>query len=505
MAQSQAETQKSDFLRWYAKQDLYSPSARDTTHVLRKTLAFLTFLLVTAVTLALAVPAIQRVRLSSSPISRSLWIGRGRVDDLLLTAEKLNFLKACLSRQAFVGEVPTVSPFNSVSEIRFQEKGAHRCGRQPLGRTIKEDDKLFADLVKAAGSPDLSQPGIIATRDLLETLGYKTDNPKRLTIQFNNQDNPKLEVPIWFVVDFKLPMNLSYILTESSLAKLHQAGHLRMASRVRSGPANKLFPAPGVIRSNAELKDHLGPVETDFKDVKDSYVIFESTTGPLSEVRWRELLREFAGVLEYYKMRQPKGFADGMTMVDPISVGQKVRNGYVYAEVRVNSLDDLKSAAKGCRDADYPADETLVQQLDDVNANAKLLFWSILFTSVAIAINTVYVVIVIQRLRCEQKTPEFGMLKAMGMSDREFRTVFRHQSRELWKSSCFWGLLWSAVLAAGIGTLSLSSEEFCTGAAYFLFVAVCLWVLSYGLIRLAILRATEKARQMDAMAAIGMR
>jgi len=495
------------FLKWYARQDLFSPTAFKVTRVIIFTLAFLAFLLTSALALSVLLPKIHEMRLKNSPLARSLWIGQPGIRERQLTDEKTSQIVAALASEKYVGAEPTLSGFHQIS-LNFRDSTSANCNREFWGRTIREEDAVFDALKKHAGVADTGALGIIATQDLMAKLGFENRPVESLTIRFGSASNPEINVPVWFCLDLKLPYNHTFIISESSYAALYTKGHHVESNAVNSGEASEKFPKPKQIRGNEELRVFLESTDVDFlTDADGKPFVRLKKEKPMAVPSWKTLIAQLSVKLEAAGFKQPDSFADpkNITPIDPVDAMPQPFYGFDLAEVRVASVDDLKSAAAGCLEAGYPADETLVQQLEDINKAGNLFFGAILAISSLIAINSVVVIGVIQKLRCEQKVSEFGMLKAMGLTSREFTRVFKNQSTILWQRSMAWGLMVSAILSVILAGWVLRPDEYSTVIYCVLVVSLCVATVIFFLIRIAMSLATKEARLMEPIVAIEKR
>jgi ABC-type antimicrobial peptide transport system permease subunit len=107
---------------------------------------------------------------------------------------------------------------------------------------------------------------------------------------------------------------------------------------------------------------------------------------------------------------------------------------------------------------------------------------------------------IIQKLRCELKTPEIGMLKAMGTTAQEFRYLYRVQAGVLWRRSVLWGfLLAGAVLAVVAWRAETTPAETGMLFRYFIGSSVAMGAATLLVIALSLEIGTKEARRKDPM------
>jgi hypothetical protein len=432
------------YLAWYAWQDLFAPSERKITWVICATLASSLFLIVLAGTAAVAMPEIEEHRLSTALLARSIWIGQMNNSDRHFSEERLELLRTTLAKRVpqapphVRGFYEVQMPLALSNEITFQ-----RC----FGRTLATDDPLLADL--AARDPRISASfeGIIAADNLADYLGFTGQASPELHVRLaeNLPDTPNLPLPCLLVPALRLPYGHSFLIMEKTLQKLERQSFPAKATRyLLQVPWDAYAELEGQLQDDPEFQSLL----TDLKTPKPASgkVQLESNKGLLPVGQWdgildglaKLLLKRSPGVIPAREDWHPK--PDDLTFRE----WTPSTTGFHYAEVRVASVNDLSAAAAACREAGYPADDVLVQQVRNVKESARILQATVLVTSFFVLLVGVIVVGALQHLRWRQKIPETGMLRILGISNRELQHISRRQGLVL----CCGGNVLSMTLSA---------------------------------------------------------
>ncbi len=440
------------FLRWYARADLDAPKSRPITRWTVRALGLVVAMLIVSGTVAFWIPALQTARLEKSPLAKSLWVGQNAVKEKILTPEKLALL-----REKILAELPPsrpvdIQPFTRM-KLSFQPKGK-RFGTTWYGRTIEQADPILSRLEE---QPLPKEMGIVPTRALLTNwLGFNADEtPETLTVRFSDS-HPWKTLPVLFVAEIKLPNQIYFFIRRSDLIALDKNSQdLQLRAKgIYLGPITEDWPTKSRLNHDSELAAFFSQQAIETPDYAEtlpdpSYRLISENESLKTKIAWDALALKFREQMQIYldaEMPDLKVNPEALTkLVGEKYIGQVVpeppktsrfdKGVFEFAEVRVQELDDLKPTALGCRKAGYPADETLVEQVDQVYQVGQLLFVATLSITLSLLGIAGLIMYIMQKLRCELKIPEIGMLKAMGISGPEFQYLIRVQAAVLWRRS----------------------------------------------------------------------
>lgn len=452
MTREQNEVRK--YLRWYARQDLFAPIEQRVTWVMCGTFACSLFLLILAGTAALAMPEIQEHRLKTALLARSIWIGQMNNRDKHLSPEKLKLLEETL-RKYLPENPPQISGFHEVMLPLALQRGDRL--QRFYGRTISDHDPLLEDLGKRHPEINSQFPGIIASDNLREMLDFPDTDVEVLQMQLeeNSPEPIILTVPCRHVAELRLPNGHSFLIREAAWKDLHRNSFTPKASSyVLQLPWDEFVDLEDLLRDNPDFNTCLSEIKT-----MDAAGMLRMRCSEQQYVWvWKDRFRKLGEILARVK---PGGFTAPERwnpQPDDLTVNEWLppETGFHNAEVRVNSVDDLSLAAAACREAGYPADDVLVQQVRNVQESGRVIRWAVGIISGIVLISSVIVVAALQHLRWRQKTPETGMLRILGIKTQELGAIRSHQSRMLWQRSA--GIT-GVLTLAGFGGLVLPVFE----------------------------------------------
>jgi hypothetical protein len=496
---TRAQNEVRNYLKWYARQDLFAPIEKWVTRVMCGTFACNLFLLVLAVTAAFAMPEIQEHRLKTSLLARSIWIGQMNNSDKHFSPEKLSLLGETLTRY-LPESPPQVSGFHEVVLPLALNKGDRL--QRFYGRTISDDDPLLEDLEKRHPEINSQFSGIIASDSLKEILKFSSGNALELQLQLeeNSPEPIVLSLPCRHVESLRLPNGHSFLIREAAFKELYSKGKAAKASNyVLQLPWDEFVDLEELLEDDPEFKDCLSDVRT-----MDAAGVLRLRSSEQQYVwEWKDRFKKLSQVLSRLK---PAAFTppdkwnpqpEDLTLAEWIPP----QTGFHNAEVRVNSVDDLSLAAAACREAGYPADDVLVQQVKNVQESGRILRWAVGIISALVLVSSVIVVAALQHLRWRQKTPETGMLRILGIKTQELGAIQNHQSCTLWLYSVLMTVL--AILM----TVSVVPFLFETAEAEILLtvsfrVTLVVVAVALPLIRVALHFATRTARSISPLGAL---
>lgn len=490
-----------DYLAWYAWQDLFAPSEKKITWVICATLASSLFLIVLAGTAALAMPDIEEHRLSTALLARSIWVGQMNNSDRHFSEERLELLRTTLAKRV-PHAPPQVRGFYEVQmPLALTTEGPFlRC----FGRTLAADDPLLADLAERVPQISASFEGIIAADNLAEYLGFTNQTLPELNVRLdeNSPNAPNLPLSCLLVPGLRLPNGHSFLITEKTWRNLVRQSYSARASRyLLQVPWDAYAELEDLLQDDPEFQSLLSELQLLAKPAFGKVQLESSDLLPVWQ--WEVNLDRLAklllngrpGVIPARETWEPK--PEDLTFVE----WTPPATGFHNAEVRVASVNDLSAAAAACREAGYPADDVLVQQVKNVKESARILQSAVLVISFFVLLAGVIVVGALQHLRWRQKIPETGMLRILGISNRELQHISRRQGLIL----CCGGNLLSVTLSA-ITLIALmpvfSAPEMWMIAQSALFTGGISVVASFFLIRLTVHISTRSACSISPLAAL---
>lgn len=500
---------RKDYIRWYSQSDLDAPASRHITAMTVWSLAMIVAFLLIAMTLAFWIRKVQEARLAASPLAKSLWIGQPGNERAVLTGDALKML-----HEKILSEKPSnpPEPIQRFSRIpmKFQCESESDGFQEWYGRTVELGDPI---LLRLNGGreipPDLL--GVVPTRELLNHLRFSTcEDPTELWMRFSNE-HPGMRVPVLFVADVKLPYNLKFLLRRCDLNTLDAKVNDASAESMKLGPITEDWPNYRELKRDEEMPDICLRLGIDVPKFQGSegegyYYLVEPSDGEPKKINlWNQTAKQLRNeLIEYMRVvrpdvdRRPDALGE-IALVDEIAPPSRPVV-FDLAEVRVLELTDLKATARGCRNAGFPADETLVSQVDQVYQVGRMLLLAMLSTCVSLLLIAGIMMFVIQRLRCELKVPEIGMLKAVGISGVAFRELFQIQATTFWLRSMLRGagIGLFAVVVISLFTANSQKELLLLAYTFFKSVAV-LGCITFIVIRFSLLQATKKARLADPM------
>ncbi len=500
---------RNQYLRWYSQSDLDAPASRTVTQLIVLSLGMIMALLIVSTTVAFWIPAIQRSRLDASPLAKSLWIGQPGVKEMLFTDEKLSILELEISNTRDKERPESIQKF-SRHPLKFMNKRDPNRSHELHGRTVELNDPIINRL---QSDPVPTDPGIIPTQELLILLGYQDDElPKELSVRFGD-DHKWQRVPVLFVANIKLPYQLKFLVRRPDYNTFYLRGHESKYGAVRFGPMTEQWPTGGALARDEEFSNCLSNLGITVKQQVSSgrfaYLLSDANGQQKDPSTWESITRQFkVAMAEYVKRNDLElEFNDKiLNAVEPHGEAvapQLPAPEFDLVEVRVKDLNHLRATARGCLNAGFPADDTLVSQVDQVHQIGRLLLVAMISICVSLLVIAAMVMIVVQRLRCELKVPEIGMLKAMGISGREFLRLYKTQAHILWQRSLLGG---AGLALVTVGIIGLITAE--SGAEWLLLLAnfggatVLLAAITLPVIRYSLVWATRWARLSDPMETI---
>ena len=448
-----SRAQQKRFLRRYSRSDLNAPKSRRLTGWIVRSLGMILALLMVSGTTTFWIRPVQKARLEASPMAKSLWVGQPGNADKIFTEKKLALLEEKISQQLGPNSQVAINRFSRLYlHFRFNPKSNDYIGL--YGRTVEQGDPILSRL---HDEPLPDTPGIVLTRELLRWLGYKDEeNPEEIQLRFG-ADKPWVKVPVLFIADVSLPYEMKFFIRQADYAALYLQGHEQTATGIKLGPIDRHWPGPSQFNQDFDLpvffsnKGLKTPVRGGSRDMGLYYELKSVGNVAWSTNHWETLAQEFREeMVKYVQTEMPhvEVKPESLTVLDEsryfnlVSPNPPEPGDYELAEVRVQELLDLKPTAAGCREAGYPADETLVKQVDQVHKVGLLLLAALGAITLSLLLIAFVIMFIVQKLRCELKIPEIGMLKGMGLSGGDFLKLFFYQALEFWwRSVLFGGLL----------------------------------------------------------------
>ncbi|HBJ37529.1 MAG TPA: hypothetical protein DDZ51_22795 [Planctomycetaceae bacterium] len=495
------------FLKWYAQQDLNALTAREVTQPLIHSVGLTTAIVIVLLTLALALPMLQKSRLAVSPLAQSLWIGQPEIESQEITLDRIDRLHKELAKPLPGIDRYQIRRFHLLT-LRFASANSVDY---PLmrGGTIGVNDPLARRMLPAlAWNP--ADHGVVATKSLLRALGYSEDDngPDSLLVRVSSNE-PVMELPIVAIVDINLPDSMLFLVTETEYERIYAEGHEKASAKARTGMIGHDWPTQRELMLDADFiakfQNQRGLTTVRRQLIPDRFVhVWELESNvSLRRSEWIETVKMLRDWLiekdESYQAVDE--FVLDTTLIDPESRSIDLSTQpYRLGEIWVADLDDLKDASVACRKAGYAANESAVQQVEDIQKSSKIFGIGGLVIGLSLLMNASWGIKLIQELRCKQKLAEIGMLKAIGMNKGELASVFAHQATFIWRSGSKLGLLGSTIgLAICCLLLTQSWAEVRILITCGLVIAALTLVGSRWVIKFSIMKGTENARNVAPM------
>lgn len=455
------------FLLGFALQDLLDGRGLGTTTVLTLTVALVTALTTLALGLPGAAEQVFRRQLRDRPLAQCLLVWEpDRIASHPLTPSRMQTLRTALAdKLTLPADAVRCFPFHE-SRLTWQRNPAGG----PLvfepdirGRTLVPGDPFLKNCRLRSGRPfaDDTEEGVVVADGFLERLGYPADLEAGATLHVASAGSGRpVPVTLVGVLAHPLPFSFAYVMTEAGERNLRSQDPDREAATIWTGPIHEKWPAPRQLPRAVEdaLNDYLiarpRRVERD-----GGVVVWELNTlrSPPPRVSlWKEQLEELHKRLQEQFPASP-GFVEKFeARVEKRPLPP--RTGHDLAEVYVDDLSQLSSAAQGIRAAHLETDQGVVLQMEAYaeasRAAERVLLWVVVVVSVIAVVN----VFALQTLRVQRKAVEVGMLRAMGMDGPVLLAVYTLEGALLWLSGSLLGLGLAAAVGASLGAYYAPGE-----------------------------------------------
>jgi hypothetical protein len=309
------------------------------------------------------------------------------------------------------------------------------------------------------------------------------------------------------VLQTPLPGRLDYVLPEALWDRLRRQTRGPRVDAVYTGPLPARWAA--LQELPAEVDDYLVQVGLEWNGAvprgTGQVWQFHSTATPPPRLDfWAIYLENIAWRMAKEHGPAPRAFAVPEAVSEAPNAAPAEAEGYHRVVLHLADLDDLSKALAPARQLGYaPIDDRheQIERIRKTTTRALALLTVVLFAVGGLVTWNVYV---IQNLQAQQKLPEVGMLRAMGMGRLDLTLIYLAEA----------GLLWLA--GAGVGTaagwLLGSFAEWWMGrddpAAAVAFHVPALWLAGIVAASLVVclgstLLATRKARRSSPLECLG--
>lgn len=415
-----------------------------------------------------------RDRLRRQSLALSLFIGEDRIERRP-TVETIHVLEDLLKRE-IGAENFNLRGFHR-AELAFYEHDESRGTLRISGGTFNPGDPMIDRLFPPEQRTfDPNGKGIIASRELLNRLQFPRQldeygnaipcNPPRTLRIRGTPDSPFVDVPVLAFTEIRLPLGHLFLVSEAEEQRLWSATTEGLASRVRSGSIPDDWPSyrelPRVVQDRCNKVGVELPREAFDLDGRRCWELVAKNDRPIIMSEWRKVLESLAEAM----LLANDGAFDAPTgdFVSFQAINETkphLDSSMEYIEISVRNLDDLKPASKVCRhkSVNFPADETTVDRLDEIARNSKLAIVVSGTLLVAVALNAFSGLTSLQMVRSEQKLPEIGMLRAMGLPQGRLHGVFLAAGFLFWIRGALYGTLLGIAASYTIGWLLLVDHK----------------------------------------------
>jgi hypothetical protein len=302
------------------------------------------------------------------------------------------------------------------------------------------------------------EEGVVVTRKLLKGLHVPAgQSPKTLKVE-GPSGRPQ-EVQVLAVVEQSLPPDdREFAMPEAFYVKLKtQDPNVRTAA-IETGPVPQAWLAKGLPKDLQAILSNEGvqmppvwrPVERDGREL-DVWMLNsrEARTGLRVDI-WRKYLEMIRDTMTKDLLLPP-----GPDFVTVVPLDKKQEEAppkrHRHLAVYLSDLPDLKPAAEVIDTLGFPVNRDVVNQVDSVQQSTAAIFVLLLVIVAVVGGLAVWNTTVIQQLRAQQKVTEIGMLKAIGMTNRQMQQLYLVEASLLW----FFG----ALAGVGLGLLAGRAVE----------------------------------------------
>ncbi len=437
-------TVRPPYLVRFAARDLSERTNWPTTLAALVTIAAAVGFAVLSRGLALGAYRVELSRLDHDPTNRTLWFGNDNARRM--TPARIAELTQALSTALPAGAVEGVYPFSRTADDWEWVTADGKSVRSPVGRTLRPDDR-FLESYPVRGDARVtrltaSDAGIVAAPGMLKMLGYPDSaiagksTPSRLLLQ-RRTDGQRIKVPLLGVAQNEFPsfVYVDYVLGEAYETELRRENPVVALKEFRTGP----LPGAWIEAvENHALPPHLVKLIDDQKLEYPTVVptpkgfawILSNSRGDRFDpdvATWKTFLNQIAA-----EMAQTPNFPaapDFLKSPPEQETGLKKAPAPIvdhqYVAVVVNDVRQLPQAGRVVQevlsqssrgDWAVPLNEGTTAEVIKLSERTSEALRLLTIFSLGVAAVAVVNLLVVEWLRAERKLPEWGMLKAIGMT-----------------------------------------------------------------------------------------
>lgn len=442
----------------YARLDLIAPGARHNTLVMFGNVALVCALTLASYGLTFGSSRVQKERLKADAWALCLWAG-----DSFLTKNRVTPNDVRQLEREIQSDLPDWNPqekcfpFRIIDDLQFglpsQQTNVPLRGRTLLVSAARRDPMLDGVQLRHGRAPtEPDEEGVFLSPQALTRLGVKdTDTtPTKLTVYV--PDRAVLTLNVLGVSRVDLPNSLDFVLSEFTDQRI-RTKHPEPRSHVESGPWPEKWPPPTAWPDR--LRDRLAqhwqiklpsPTFNQGADRLLLEVLADGDQTGYSDEKWGQILAEIADTMkqatkvestEFTQVvpapPQPEAAAPSDAPANSDMVG-------LYFE----SVDDLKPAADACdrvRRLTKTVNRDVINQLARIGEETRALLGVVTMFQVVVLLLAICNMGVLQWMQASLKTPEAGMLRAMGMSSSTMARISLAEALLVSVPACLAGVI----------------------------------------------------------------
>ncbi|QDV36305.1 ABC transporter permease [Tautonia plasticadhaerens] len=428
------------YLARFAACDLFERTSLRITVAVITTIAAVVAFSVLARGLALGAHRVNVQRLQDDPLNRSLWYGVR--SSRLMTGGRIAEIDEALRAALPAGAIEGLYPYSKTPDDWEWLTADGTSIERPVGRTIRPEDRLLESFPLREGRPPIlrldDDEGIVASPKMLELLGYDPESPPPESLSLRRGRRDTVPVPLLGVTEKPLPDYADFVVGERYEAKLRQIDPDPVLGQLRSGPVPPDWAAAareGSLPPNVSETLDKARLFLEVEDLSSGSHWNLTFIGDVSEApglrAWRDLLVALAG--EMLRAGMPPA-----PRLTEIPEGQ-------YASEEAVPWEDHQFVAVVAADIEYLPEierivnETLARSIrpelavplnqgvsDEVikfSRQTREALNILTYLSLGIALVAMLNLMVVEWLRAERKIPEWGLLKAVGMTEAELAAL----------------------------------------------------------------------------------
>jgi hypothetical protein len=428
------------YLARFAARDLFEVTSLRTTLAAVLTIAAAVGFAVLSRGLALGAYDVQVRRLRDDPVNRSLWYGNPSTR--MMTPDRVATIAAAVGRDLPSGGIEGVYPFSQTPDDWEWLRADGQHVGFPVGRTIRPDDRLLESYREGSPPPPArlgpADQGIVASPRMLMMLGYpdprKAPPPPSLRLRLPDRREP-LPVTLLGVTRTELPLFTDFLISEGYEAQLRQANPNPPLDHISTGPVPAAW-ADAARTGNlpAEVSElitgppyNLLPPEAVPDGQGFAWVLTHpgDVNHPALET-WRRMLRQIAGAMTRNRFPDAPRFTElppgQFTTASPEPIKDHQFVAVVVAEAEIVRIPQAERAANavlaGAVRPEYavPLNQGTADEIVKLIGQTEQALLILTILSLGVASVASLNLLVVEWLRAERKLPEWGMLKAVGMT-----------------------------------------------------------------------------------------